>query len=56
MKTTQQKLKTWRAAKSLTQAEAAARLGVPLRTLQNWERGANAPRGLALAALKERMK
>jgi len=38
------------------QAEASAKLGVNLRTYQQWESGRRAPRGLALAALAERIK
>jgi transcriptional regulator with XRE-family HTH domain len=44
-------LKAWRSAHDLTQTAAAARLGVNLNTLQNWEAGRNTPRGLALATL-----
>lgn len=32
-------LKSWRAALGLSQAGAAEALGVPVRTLQNWEIG-----------------
>jgi len=35
----------------LTQAEFAARLGVPLETIRNWEQGKRAPRGPARALL-----
>jgi putative transcriptional regulator len=35
----------------LTQAEFAARLGVPLDTIRNWEQGKRAPRGPARALL-----
>jgi putative transcriptional regulator len=36
----------------LTQAEFAARIGVPIETLRNWEQGKRAPRGPARALLK----
>ena len=36
----------------LTQAEFAARLGVPIDTVRNWEQGKRAPRGPARALLK----
>ena len=35
----------------LTQAEFAARLGVPLDTIRNWEQGKRSPRGPARALL-----
>lgn len=41
-----------RAATKLTQAEFAARIGVPLETVRNWEQGKRAPRGPARALLK----
>jgi DNA-binding transcriptional regulator YiaG len=36
----------------LTQADAADRLGVPLRTLQGWEIARVAPRGYGRTALE----
>jgi putative transcriptional regulator len=41
-----------RAATKLTQAEFAARIGVPLETVRNWEQGKRSPRGPARALLK----
>jgi putative transcriptional regulator len=41
-----------RAATGLTQADFAARLGVPVETVRNWEQGKRAPRGPARALLK----
>jgi len=41
-----------RAASKLTQAEFAARIGVPIETVRNWEQGKRAPRGPARALLK----
>src|SRR5918999_5528218 len=41
-----------RAATRLTQADFAARLGVPVETVRNWEQGKRAPRGPARALLK----
>jgi DNA-binding transcriptional regulator YiaG len=55
-------LKQWRGVTKakprggFSQAEASTRLGVNLRTYQQWECGRRAPRGLALAALAERIK
>lgn len=41
-----------RARTRLTQAEFAARIGVPLETVRNWEQGKRSPRGPARALLK----
>jgi putative transcriptional regulator len=41
-----------RAATKLTQAEFAARIGVPIETVRNWEQGKRSPRGPARALLK----
>jgi putative transcriptional regulator len=41
-----------RARSGLTQAEFAARIGVPLETVRNWEQGKRSPRGPARALLK----
>ena len=41
-----------RSATRLTQAEFAARLGVPIDTVRNWEQGKRSPRGPARALLK----
>jgi putative transcriptional regulator len=44
--------KSIRARSKLTQAEFAARIGVPLETVRNWEQGKRSPRGPARALLK----
>jgi len=41
-----------RARTRLTQAAFAARIGVPLETVRNWEQGKRQPRGPARALLK----
>jgi putative transcriptional regulator len=41
-----------RARCGLTQAEFAARIGVPIETVRNWEQGKRSPRGPARALLK----
>ena len=56
-----QRLKKWRAANDLTQAEAvnvfqAQGLPITLDTLQNWEIGRRAPRGLSAVALADFLK
>ncbi len=49
-------LKGWRSAKKLSQSQAAERLGVPLKTLQNWEIARTKPQGFAEGALLKIMK
>ncbi len=44
-------LKAWRTAHRLSQSQAADRLGVPLKTLQNWEIARTKPQGFAESAL-----
>jgi len=41
-----------RSAARMTQAEFAARIGVPVETVRNWEQGKRSPRGPARALLK----
>ena len=41
-----------RAAARMTQAEFAARIGVPVETVRNWEQGKRSPRGPARALLR----
>lgn len=41
-----------RARTKLSQAEFAARIGVPVETVRNWEQGKRSPRGPARALLK----
>jgi putative transcriptional regulator len=41
-----------RGATGLKQMDFAARLGVPVETVRNWEQGKRAPRGPARALLK----
>jgi transcriptional regulator with XRE-family HTH domain len=44
-------LRTFRRARSLTQAQAADAIGATRRAIESWEQGTRAPRGLALRAL-----
>ena len=48
-------VKDWRERKGLTQADAAKKLGISVRTLQNWEIARNMPRGYGLNALLNRI-
>ena len=41
-----------RAAARMTQAEFAARIGVPVETVRNWEQGKRSPRGPARSLLR----
>jgi putative transcriptional regulator len=50
------KLKDWRSKHGLSQSQAATALGVPVRTLQEWEQGRRSPRGLAESALEAKLK
>jgi DNA-binding transcriptional regulator YiaG len=49
-------LKEYRERRRLTQEEAAAKLGVSVRTLQNWEVARNMPQGFGLKALVSALK
>lgn len=49
------RLKTWRHQRGFSQRDAAQVLGVPKRTLQDWEQGRRRPRGLSLTALCEKL-
>ena len=44
-------LQDYRGRRGFTQSEAADKLGVSVRTLQNWEIARNMPRGFGLNAL-----
>ncbi len=44
-------IKDWRERKGFTQADAAEKLGISIRTLQNWEDALNMPREYGLNAL-----
>ena len=46
----------WRTLRQLSQAKAAALLGVPHRTFQDWEYGRRAPKGLALELITHKLK
>lgn len=40
-------LRVWRKCQGISRAELARRLGVPYRTLEDWEAGRRKPRGLS---------
>jgi len=47
------RLRTWRERNNLSQSEAALKLQVSKRTLQEWEQDRAAPRGLARTAIEK---
>ena len=46
------RLRGWRERENLSQSEAALRLQISKRTLQEWEQGRAAPQGLARSAVE----
>lgn len=51
MKNLSVRLYDWRKKNDLSQSEAALKLKVSKRTLQEWEQGRSQPRHLAMAAI-----
>jgi DNA-binding transcriptional regulator YiaG len=51
-----QRLYEWRKKNDFSQSEAAQRLQVSTRTLQEWEQGRAQPKHLALSAINELMR
>ena len=50
-------LRAWRVARGgISMAEAARRLNVPYRTLQDWQLALHAPRGYARLAIEARLR
>lgn len=47
------RLRAWRRARGLSQAQAAPLLGISQRTLENWEQRRSQPRGLTLKHLEQ---
>jgi len=47
------RLRVWRERNNLSQSEAALKLQISKRTLQEWEQGRAAPRGFARTALEK---
>lgn len=50
-RTSEPEVRDLRRRAQLTQTEFAARLGVPVETIRNWEQGKRSPRGPARALL-----
>ena len=51
-----QRLYQWRSRNDFSQSEAASKLRISTRTLQEWEQGRARPRHLALAAVEALIK
>lgn len=47
-------VRQWRETRELTKVDAAKRLGIPLRTLEDWEAGRRTPRGIARRMLESK--
>ena len=50
------RLRAWRKRENLSQSEAALRLNISKRTLQEWEQDRATPHGLARAAVEKGMR
>jgi putative transcriptional regulator len=48
-------VRAWRERRKLSRVDAARKLGVPLRTLEDWEYGKRTPRGLARELITARL-
>jgi DNA-binding transcriptional regulator YiaG len=50
------RLRAWRERNNLSQSEAALKLQISKRTLQEWEQGRAAPRGLGRTAIEKAIR
>src|ERR1700751_4129862 len=50
------RLRAWRERNNLSQSQAALKLQISKRTLQEWEQGRAAPRGLARTAIEKTIR
>ena len=50
------RLRAWRERNNLSQSEAALKLQISKRTLQEWEQGRATPRGLARTAIEKAIR
>ena len=50
------RVRAWRKRENLSQSEAALRLQISKRTLQEWEQGRAEPRGLAQTAFEQAIR
>jgi DNA-binding transcriptional regulator YiaG len=50
------RLRAWRERNNLSQSEAALKLQISKRTLQEWEQGRAAPRGFARTAIEKAIR
>lgn len=49
-------IQLWRVMSGLTQRQAAAKLGVSVRTLEDWELGRSKPHPYRVGEIKRRMR
>lgn len=49
-------VRAWREARNLNRPQASKRLGVSVRTLEEWEAGRHAPRGLSLRLIEAKLR
>jgi len=49
-------MRAWREGKNLSQSEAALKLQISKRTLQEWEQDRSAPRGFARTAIEKMIR
>lgn len=56
MQTFAELVRAWRERRGITRAEAGRRLRIPYRTLEYWEAGQHAPRGMARRVLEARFR
>lgn len=50
-----QLVRAWRERRKLSRVDASRKLGIPLRTLEDWEYGKRTPRGIARQLLIARL-
>ena len=48
-------VRRWRESRKLSKVEAARKLGIPYRTLQDWELGNRTPRGFARRLITQKL-
>lgn len=48
-------VRAWRERRKLSRVDASRELGIPLRTLEDWEYGKRTPRGIARKLITARL-
>jgi DNA-binding transcriptional regulator YiaG len=49
-------VRAWRERRRLSRVDASRKLGIPLRTLEDWEYGRRTPKGLARELILRRFR